>query len=460
MKAKYLIINQKGKVLEPDSFIESNDCLEQFKIFVQIEALGNRLSVPEDKHRAPVDKPQSQSKSPAYLKYAHKLGFNWEPNGDIGFVQYDYKANLILRLVQEYARQLNYDIGLPLYEVRGANIFDRSHPSVQAYAKLFGDRLFQFKSGKKQVVMSYDASYPQFNLAQKYQLSYKDLPFAHYSISDCYRHEQSGECMLLYRIRRFYMSDIHPYLKSVEEAFNWYPKIENQIVEAADEIGQEYHVLAEIGSEEFWNQYKEKIAAIAVGGQRNLLVKIHRDNKPRYWIANIDYKIIDKLGQSREIACIQIDIGNAKRLGIEYVDKNNHIQHPVIIHSAVPGGIERFIYIMLDNFPESFPLWAHPIQIRLIPVADRFIKFCSNLHEKHADLPVRIDIDDRKESVGKKIAKAKDALIPFAVVIGEREVNAGKSLQLDKAVQKVLQSSRQKPFIKFLWPREVSRQVR
>lgn len=446
MKAKYLIIDDKGKVFEPVSFVASNKCSEQFKIFIQREALGN--------------KPQPQSKAPEYLKYANKLGFNWEPNGDIGFVQYDYKANLILRLVQEYARQLNYEIGIPLYEVRGSNIFDMSHPSVQAYAKLFGDRLFQFKSGKKQVVMGYDASYPQFNLAKKYQLSYKDLPFAHYSISDCYRHEQSGECMMLYRIRRFYMSDIHPYLKNVDEAFKWYPRIENQIVKAANELGREYHVLAEIGSEVFWDQYKDKIAEIAMAGQRNLLVKIHRDNKPRYWIANIDYKIIDKFGQSREIACIQIDVGNAKRLEIEYIDKDNNIQHPIIIHSAVPGGIERFIYMMIDNFPKSFPLWVHPIQIRLIPVADRFIKFCNDLHQKHAGLPVRMDIDDRKESVGKKIAKAKADLIPFAVVIGEKEVNAGKSQDLDKAVQEVLKSSKQKPFINFLWPKEVSKQIR
>lgn len=84
-----------------------------------------------------------------------------------------------------------------------------SHPVVEAYASLYGDRLFNFNAGNKKLVMSYNASYPQFNLAGQYSIKDKHLPFAHFSISDCYRLEQSGECMLFVRQRRFFMPDLH-----------------------------------------------------------------------------------------------------------------------------------------------------------------------------------------------------------------------------------------------------------
>ena len=389
------------------------------------------------------------------------MGFNWEPNADIGFAQHDYKAWLIMRLVQEYARVLVSKIGFPIYEVRGSNVFDMSYPVVEAYAKLYGDRLFQFKSGKKKVVMSYDASYPQFNLAGKYQLSYKDLPFAHFSLSDCYRHEQSGECMLFYRQRRFFMPDLHPYFKDVEESFQWYPMIEKQIVNAAGEVNRRYQVIAEVGSMEFWEKYKEKIVNISKKSKRDMLIDIKRDGKDRYWIINVDYKIIDSLGQSREIGCIQIDIGNAERLGIEYLDKNNKKHYPAIIHAAVPGGIERFLYMLFDNFKECFPLWLHPIQIRLIPLGEKYLNHCLNLLEDHRDKPVRIDIDDRGESVGKRIKRAREELIPHAIVIGEKEVHGkGNISDLNFAIDSIVENAKGKPFINYSWPSLVSKQVR
>lgn len=447
MKNKYLVINKDGHLIDPAKYAKSKECSEELRVFIEREALHKKV---EDK-----------SARSEYLKYANRLGFNWEPNADVGFAQYDYKANLIMRLVKEYARQIVNNIGFPIYEVRGSNVFDISYPVVEAYAKLYGDRLFQFKSGKKSVVMSYDASYPQFNLAGKYQLSYKDLPFAHFSISDCYRHEQSGECMLLYRLRRFFMPDLHPYLKNVAEAFKWYPRIEKQIVNAAYEVNRKYQVIAEVGSMKFWKDYKEQIVKIARNANRDMLVEIKRDGKDRYWIINVDYKIVDKLGQSREIGCIQIDVGNAKRLGIEYLDRKNKSHYPVIIHSAVPGGIERYLYMLFDNFKKSFPLWLHPVQIRLIPLSEKYVKYCKKILDKNKGKPARMDIDDRAESVGKRIKQAKEELVPYVIVMGEKELQGGGNIfDLEEAIDSVQKNARGKPFLSYSWPSLVSRQVK
>jgi threonyl-tRNA synthetase len=333
-----------------------------------------------------------------------------------------------------------------------------SYPVVQAYAGLYGDRLFNFKSGDKPLVLSYDASYPQFNLAGKYSISYKQLPFAHFSISDCYRNEQSGELMMLYRQRRFYMPDLHPYFKDIAESFAWYPKIQEQILNAAKESNRNFHIIVEVASVKFWEQYKKEIKQIAEGINQEVLVIVNDDNNDRYWIINVDYKIVDQFQQSREIACIQIDIGNAKRLGIEYVNQKGKKVNPVIIHSAVPGGIERYIYMLLDNFPKSFPVWLYPSQLRLLPVSEKYIDFCMQLINRYVHLPIRMEIDDRSVGVGNKIKRAHYNLVPFIVVIGEREVqDNGK--ELERLIKKIIPDVVDKPFLPLSYPSLLSLQL-
>jgi threonyl-tRNA synthetase len=445
MKDGYYIIKQNGQIIDPKIYLEAGEGSASFRLFIRREALH-------------ADVNRGSDGKPAYLLIAKKHGFSWEPNADSGIAQYDFKANLMRRLVQDYARQLVHSIGLPIYEVNGSNLFNLSHPVVSAYAHLYGDRLYQFKSGSNDLVMSYDASYPQFNLAKSHSLSYKNLPFAHFSIADCYRSEQSGECMLLYRQRRFYMPDVHPYFRNVAEAFAWFPRMQAQIVSSGNAINRDYEVAIEVSSPEYWERYRKEILAAAASLGRDVLVGVLNDGVDRYWIINVDYKIIDALGQSREIACIQIDVGNAPRLGINYVDEAGCNQHPVIIHSAIPGGIERYLYAALDDFPNHFPLWLSPVQLRLIPVSDQYIELCQQLSADLADKPVRLEIDDRNESVGKKLKQAHEDLVPYAIVIGEREEQAG-SRDLMSAVKVIAKASADKPFIRREWPELLSRQI-
>lgn len=442
---KYYVINGQNEMIAAQDYLKNSGVDAGFAEFVKCES---------------GEKSKSAEKSSDYLEYCRKFGFNWEENGDAGFVQYDYKANFIMRVMKEYARSLVDKIGFPVYEVRGSNVFDLSHPVVEAYAKLYGDRLFQFRSGDRNVVMSYDASYPQFNLAAKMNLSYKNLPFAHFSISDCYRHEQSGECMMLYRDRRFFMPDLHPYFADVNQAFEWYPKIEAVIIQAAKSVNREYFMSIEVASQECLDKYREDIMKIAGRHGKEVLCIVHDDSKSRYWIINNDYKIVDKLGQSREIACIQIDMGNAKRLGINYADVSGEQKEVAIIHAAVPGGIERFIYMVLDNYKESMPIWLHPIQIRLLPVSEKFVGLAGELMIKYEKLGVRIDVDDRNESVGKRLKMAREELIPNAIVIGEKEENGAGNIEiLENLVKEIIEKSHEKPFIPISWPKLCSKKI-
>jgi threonyl-tRNA synthetase len=443
---KYFVLKQDKHVVQINDYLKQPDINLEFARFIRREAL----------HEVLVE--QSNDK-PAYLHYANKLGFRWEPNADIGHVQYDYKANLMRRLVQDYARQLVHELGMPVYEVNGANMFNLSHPVVDAYASLFGDRLYQFKSGDNDVVMSYDASYPQFNLAAKAPLSYKQLPFAHFSISDCYRHEQSGEMMLLLRQRRFFMPDIHPYFKDVAEAFAWFPRLQGKIIGAAEDAGRKYQVVIEVPSEKIWKEYLSYIEQIPVDLGADVLVNILEDGVDRYWAVNVDYKFIDKLGQEREIGCIQVDISNASRLNVHYIDKDGSKKHPVIIHSAIPGGIERYLYLLFNDFEEKgLPLWLQPVQIRLLPIGAAFVDVSLKLAEEYADLPLRIEVDDRSVSLGAKLKSAHEDLVPYKIAIGQKEIDGGYA-EFEVLMQKLVKEVEGKPFIRREWPMEVSRQL-
>lgn len=443
---KYFILSQNKQVVEISDYLKQPGINPEFARFIRREALGEALVKP------------ANAKS-NYLQYANKFGFRWESNADIGHVQYDYKANLMRRLVQDYSRQLVHELGLPIYEVNGANMFNLSHPVVKAYASLFGDRLYQFKSGDNDVVMSYDASYPQFNLAAKAPLSYKQLPFAHFSISDCYRHEQSGEMMLLLRQRRFFMPDIHPYFKDASEAFDWFPKLQAKIVEAAQDANREYQVVIEVPSEKIYQEYQSYIEKIPQQLGADVLVNILEDGVDRYWCVNVDYKIIDQLGQVREIGCIQVDIGNAPRLNIHYIDEKGERKHPVIIHSAIPGGIERYLYLLFDQYEEKgLPLWLQPVQIRLLPVSGEFVGVCKNLVKQYEKLPLRIDVDDRSISVSSKLKAAHEDLVPHRIVIGQKEIDDNYA-ELDKLVKRLVKDVSGKPFIPREWLSEVSKQL-
>lgn len=435
MKNKYLVINKEGKIYKAEQYLKLKQCSDEMNICIRREVLNEKW--------------ESANMSD-YISIANKLGFSWEDNSEIGFLNYNYKADLIKRLVEGYARNLVNNVGMPVYEVKGSNFFGLKHPVVQAYAGLFGDRLFQSNG----MVMSYDASYPQFNLASKMRLNEKDFPFAHFSLSDCYRFEQSGECMLLYRNRRFFMPDIHPYFKDVDQAWKWYPRFEEQLKNSFKLAGREYINIAKISSEENWEKYKENIIDMAVKNRKEILIDIKIGGDEKYWIVDIDYGIIDQFEQFREIGCIQIDVGNAKRLGIRYSDKNGEEKHPVIIHSAIPGGIERYIYMLVDNY-KNFPIDFQPIQLRIIPVSEKFVDFGMELIKENSD--IRIDIDDRDESVGKRIKLAHEEGISNVLVVGEREIESEDKIQAFNNVRKSFCID--VPCIPISWPRKVSERI-
>jgi len=191
-----------------------------------------------------------------------------------------------------------------------------------------------------------------------------------------------------------------------------------------------------------------------------------------YFVFKWEFNFIDNSGKASALSTDQIDIENGKRYGIEFVDENNKIQNPIILHNSPCGAIERVIYSLLEKEAKhakegkkpQLPLWLSPTQVRIVPLKENFLDFSKNLASKISQNNVRVDIDDRNESIGKRIREAEKEWIRYILVIGEKEVNSEnlsvrdrqtsetKELSLQNFIDEIKNQIKDKPFSKLNLP--------
>jgi len=412
VQVKYYILTPDGRLYKPEEYEFKSD-EEEFKAVVEKEALKKELPGGE---------------KPRVVDYCRKFGFEWEPFSDVGHMRYGPHATIITELVAEYAWIVAKSLGIPILKVKGTNMFDLSIKAVREHADLFGDRLYELRVEKNRYVLRYAACHQQFAMIKDWSLSYKHLPFGILEVADSYRLEQRGELLLCFRLRKFHMPDLHILTKDLEEAMKMCIKVQEKIHEEAHKAGFEYYAIYNV-TEDFFNQRRDYIVELVRREGRPVLVTVYPAGI-YYWVLNVEYVIVDELMRPREIATFQIDIGNARRFNITYVDERGEKKHPVIIHTALIGSIERYVYAILTVAAKMekakktpyIPTWLSPIQVRVIPVTKECLNYAIKIAEKISEHGIRVDVDDRTESLGKKIRDAGKEWIPYIIVIGKREV--------------------------------------
>jgi threonyl-tRNA synthetase len=226
------------------------------------------------------------------------------------------------------------------------------------------------------------------------------------------------------------MPDCHIYTKNVEEAKSVGRRLHDKIYEEITKLQRDYVSIYNI-TQSFLDANHDYLMEL-----------VKREGKPAllnfvpegiyYWVLNIEYHIIDELERPREIATFQIDVGNAKRFGISYVDENGERQYPIIIHTAIIGSIERYLFTVFDQCARaeskgqkpSLPVWLSPTQVRLIPVKQEFMDFAADVAKDLENSGIRTDIDDRNETLDKRIREAELNWIPYVIVLGKREIDS------------------------------------
>ncbi|MET1129235.1 MAG: threonine--tRNA ligase [Thermoproteota archaeon] len=416
VEKRYFVVTPEGEVFKPEEYVERAD--EEFRIIIEKEALGKELPETEN----PVN------------RLCLKFGFEWEGASDHGHMRYNPHAEAMVEAVSEYAWLLARSLPLSVVRVRGTNMFNMSFGPVYEHARLFGDRLYELGMEGRQLVMRYAACHQQFLLLRDYTLSYRDLPMGMFEIADSYRYEQSGEVSLCFRLRRFFMPDLHILVRNLDEAVQVSEQLQKIIHSEASKLGQRYWAVYNV-TEDFWSEHRNKLMELIRRDGAPALVAIYPSGI-YYWVVNVEYHIVDVSGRPREIATFQFDVGNARRFGIKYVDEDGSEKYPIIIHTALIGSVERYIYMVFDSAAKMLkagetpyiPTWLAPIQVRIIPVnpsSQEQVEFAEKVLQMLESNHVRADIDDRDVSLGRRIRDAGKEWIPYIAVIGDREVKTG-----------------------------------
>jgi threonyl-tRNA synthetase len=413
VKTYYKVLALDGNLYDPEEYAFKPG-EDEFRVLVEKEALKKGLPGGE----------------PRYLEYCKKFGIEWENFSDVGHMRYSPEGVMIFDLISEYSWSTVNTVGLPILQVKGTNMFDLAVPAVKEHADLFGSRLYRLDVENKSFVMRYAACHQQFAAVRNWTLSYRHLPFGTFEVADSYRLEQSGELLLSFRLRKLHMPDCHIYCRNVEEAKNVTLKLHDKIYEEIGKLGRDYVSVYNI-TQSFLDAHKDYVMKLVKREGKAVLLNFVREGI-YYWVLNIEYHIIDELERPREIATFQIDIGNAKRFAISYVDEKGSKEFPPIIHTAVIGSIERYLFTVLDQCARterrggkpSLPLWLSPTQVRFIPIKPEFLTYTSQLVDQLTSSNIRADIDDRDESVDKRVREAELNWIPYIGVVGRRELDA------------------------------------
>lgn len=414
IEKKYYILTKEGELVEVNKY-EFKKGEEDFKILVEQEALGVK---------------GKENPEPKYLKFMKKFGIEWEEMSDLGHMRYGPLGSFILEILGEYVSKVVSSLPFPIYFVKGTNMFNLKEKAIAEHASLFGQRMYVVGSEDRQLVLRYAACFQQFAMIKDWQLSYKNLPFGAFEIADSYRFEQSGELLLGFRVRKLLMPDLHIFCKDLENAKQQFLILHEKIHSEMEKLGRKYVSLYNLTSLEFLEENKDFFRKLMERENYPALICVYPPGVNYYWLLNIEYHIIDSLGRAREIGTVQIDFGNAKRFGITYVDKDGSKKYPIILHTAILGSLERFMYVVFDNLVSEknpiLPLWISPIQVRVIPVSSKYLEYARKIALKLRENMIRADLDDREETVERKIRDAEVAWINYIIVVGEREIKNNK----------------------------------
>jgi threonyl-tRNA synthetase len=257
--------------------------------------------------------------------------------------------------------------------------------------------------------------------------SYKDLPIRYHEQTPLHRNEASGVLSGLTRVRQFSQDDGHCFV------------MESQIAEEVElclrlvqrvykDFGLEIAVKLSTRPEEFlgevatWDHAEAALKqALEAAGQAYTI----NEGDGAFYGPKIDFDVTDAIGRKWQCATIQLDYQLPQRFDLKYVGADNAEHRPVVIHRAIFGSFERFLALLIEHYAGAWPLWLAPVQVTLLPIADRHVDYAKTVQERLVTAGFRVELDERVEKIGYKIREAQLQKVPYMLVIGDKEVAEG-----------------------------------
>lgn len=257
--------------------------------------------------------------------------------------------------------------------------------------------------------------------------SYRDLPLRAGELGRVHRHELSGALHGLMRVRAFTQDDAHIFMLP-EQIKSEILGVVRLIDEVYGTLGFKYNVELStrpedsMGTDEEWNMAENSLKeALNEGG---LDYKINEGDGAFYG-PKIDFHIEDSLGRSWQCGTIQLDFQLPQRFELEYIGRDGEKHRPIVIHRVIFGSIERFIGILIEHFAGKFPVWLAPVQVKVLPISDKFMEYSKEVLDKLRKAGIRCEIDARNEKTNYKIREARNERVPYMIIIGEKEKTRG-----------------------------------
>ena len=422
IKSYWYIMTPDGKMEEIEKFNFSNH--KQLEILAKYESAKKRS----------VDEP------PPHVNLMKKLAIaDYEPASDSGNMRFYPNGRLIKSQIEQYVTNKVRDYGG--IEVETPVMYKANDPKLESYFNRFPARQYNIVSERNNLFLRFAACFGQFLMASDFQLSYKNLPYKLYELTRySFRMEQSGELAGLRRLRAFTMPDCHAFCKDMPQAIDEFRKRFDLSREVLSGLGidENDYEMAIRYTEDFYSENKELIRQMVSKLGKPVLIEMWKE-KFFYFVLKWEFNFVDNLGKgilgkASALSTDQIDIENGKGFGITFTNEKNEQQNPIILHNSPSGAVERIIYALLEKSAKDIkegrkphlPLWLAPTQVRLIPLKDDFLEFATELASKLTEQNIRVDIDDRNDTIGKRIRDAEKEWISYVLVIGEKEVNSPK----------------------------------
>lgn len=375
-------------------------------------------------------------KEPPHVELMKKLEMvDYEKGSDLGNLKYYPKGRFVKRMLETFVSRKLSEYAM---EVETPIMYDYNHPSLKKYLNRFPARQYVVESsGKRSFFLRFAACFGQFLMAHDMNISYKHLPLRLYELTRySFRLEQSGELVGLKRLRAFTMPDCHAFVKDYEQGKEEMLKRFELSKDVMKGIGFSLPDDFELGIrfvKDFYEEHKDFAKKLVKRWGKPALIEMW-DKRFFYFSMKYELNFIDAMEKAAALVTDQFDVENAERYGIYYVDNDNKKKYPLILHLSPSGAIERVIYALLekawmgeqDNKAGMLPVWLSPEQVRLLPVSDRHLKFVEKISEELEREGIRVSVDDRELSIPKKVFQAKQAWIPFIIVVGDREIESKK----------------------------------
>jgi threonyl-tRNA synthetase len=426
-----------------------------------------------------IKKVRASQQMPPHVPLMKRLEIaDYELGSDPGNIRWYPKGRLIKSLLEQFVTSKMIAYGA--MEVETPVMYDFNHPSLADYLNRFPARQYLLKTEDKELFLRFAACFGQFLMVHDAQFSYRHMPLKVYELTRySFRREKSGEVVGLRRLRAFTMPDCHAFCTDLEQAKTEFTTRFNLCIEVLGDIGlskEDYEVAVRF-TKDFYEKNEDFIASLAKIFGKPLLAEVWAE-RFFYFTLKWDFNFVDNQDKAAALSTDQIDVENAKRYEITYIDEKGEKQYPLILHCSPSGAIERCVYALLEKaYKEQqggklpmFPLWLSPTQVRLIPMSDKYLEKVGEIANEIEAQCIRVDIDDRASTLQKRVREAETEWVPYVIVVGQREIESGvlavrdreahgkiKNIKLDELITKIKSKLVGKPFKPLPLPRNLSK---